>query len=124
MGDIDAQGEAIVYRPLHLMHVPLHLMQARFGGRRRWKCISPKPFRTAYNPSGQGNCLFKTFGYLAKAHGLRGVSTPYLRRLVQDELEEIYRTNKQVEGKTLEEWASFLQWDPVELIESTTKGRW
>eukprot|EP00971_Amphidinium_carterae_P123031 2435826-Amphidinium_carterae.1 len=115
MGDIDMQGEAIVYRPLHLMH-------ARFGGGRRWKQAAPRHLRACYNPRGQGHCLFKSFGFVAAQHGCGTWSVARLRALAKQELAKSHATGIRIEGHTVTEWAQRLGRTVQELIETTSQG--
>eukprot|EP00971_Amphidinium_carterae_P225711 4476405-Amphidinium_carterae.3 len=115
MGDIDEQGEAIVYRPLHLM-------QARFGGGRRWKQAAPKSLRACYNPRGQGHCLFKSFGFVAAQHGCGVWSVARLRAVAKQELDKAHAAGIRIEGHTVTEWAQRLGRTVHELIETTSQG--
>eukprot|EP00971_Amphidinium_carterae_P207351 4113776-Amphidinium_carterae.2 len=109
VGDNDAQGEAIVYRPLHLM-------QARFGGGRRWKQVAPKRYRACYNPRGQGHCLFKASGFVAAKHGCGVWSVARLRAIAQQELGKAHAAGQKIEGHTVAEWAQRLGKTVQELI--------
>eukprot|EP00971_Amphidinium_carterae_P352149 6492452-Amphidinium_carterae.1 len=127
-GSADDESDVLIGEPddnrQTVQYVPLHLMQARYGGRRRWKGIARKPHRVVFNPEGKGHCLFLAFRYLARAQGLRNLTVPYLRKIVKDELTKIYNEDLRVEGKSLAAWARLLHRQPEELIASTTKGRW
>eukprot|EP00971_Amphidinium_carterae_P128134 2538262-Amphidinium_carterae.1 len=109
-----ASEEGTVYRPL----MDIQAGAARWGGRRRWRSPRVRPCRVIYNPSGAGDCLFKSFRHIA------GCNTPVvqLRAQLKALWQEAFAKDEMIAHRSAQQWAACLGVSPEFLID--TSCRW
>eukprot|EP00971_Amphidinium_carterae_P117583 2329484-Amphidinium_carterae.2 len=99
-----------------------HLGRARWGGRRRWRCLPLGRQRILHNPGQHGQCLFDCVRFLASLHGLPRMSLCSLRTLAALELTKAWKNGEQLAGVTVEQWARQANKSVAELLD--TRSRW